>query len=158
MKVHLDDIIEALECTSDENSAYLNVKTGEVVFLGPEEVFAAEKDDDIEEYPDWQQEIVNEARKIIVEQSKDYIELPDNFEIDGYRMMQDFIDTVSDDTIAQTLAISIKGSGAFRRFKEHLYQFGIENDWFAYRSEQYRKLAIRWCEDNNIEYTEKTDN
>ena len=154
MKVKLSEILMGLEMVNSENSVYLSLKSGEAVLLSDDDVRAAEGEDDFSDYPEWQQENIAIAREIIVDESKDYIALPDDFDIDEYRMMQDFINTVSDDNIATTLAISIKGSGAFRRFKEHLYHYEIQDQWFAFRDNEYKQVAIQWCQENNVEYAE----
>lgn len=154
MKVKLSEILTGLEMVNSENSVYLSLKSGQAVLLSYEEISAAEDEDDIDDFPEWQHENIAIAREIRVDESKDYIALPDDFDIDEYRMMQDFVATVSDDNIATTLAISIKGSGAFRRFKEHLYQYEIQDQWFAFRDNEYKQMAIQWCQDNNVEYIE----
>ena len=138
MKVKLSEILMGIEFRNTENSAFLNLKTGEVVFLSDPDITGIENDYDIEYY----------------DESNDYISLPDSFDIDEYRMMRDFIRTVSDEDTAQTLSISINGSGAFRRFKDHLYHFGIQDDWFAYRDREYKQFAMEWCKENNIDYIE----
>lgn len=30
----------------------------------------------------------------------------------------------------------------------------LEDDWYQYQEREYRKLAIDWCEKNNINYKE----
>jgi len=155
MKVQLSDIIEALEFTNSENAAYVNLKSGEIVILSESDMSAAEDDLNIENYPEWQKENIRVAKELILDDNKDYIELPDDFEIDEYHMMQQFIESISDNQIAQTLSISIKGSGAFRRFKEHIYQLGIQEQWFRFKNNEYKQRAIQWCEENKIDYIEE---
>jgi len=154
MKVKLSEILTEMEFSNSERQSYLNLKNGRLITLSEAEIAAAEDGDNLEDYPEWERELIETARAIVCDESKDYIALPDEFDIDEYRMMQSFIDTVSDDRIAQTLAISIHGSGAFRRFKDHLYQFGIQDDWFKYRDNEYRQAAIEWCKENNVEFVE----
>lgn len=154
MKVKLSEILTEMELSNSENGAYLDLKNGRVITLSQSEISAAEGGGDLEDYPEWERELIEIARAIICEESKDYIPLPDEFDIDEYRMMERFIDMVPDDKVAQTLAISIRGSGAFRRFKDHLYQFDIQDDWFKYRDNEYRQLAIQWCQENNVEFIE----
>ena len=125
-----------LEFRNYENAAFLNIKSGEVVLVSDPDLTGMDDEHDIDYYDD----------------NKDYICLPDNFDSNEYRMMQDFIGTVSDDNIAGTLSISLQGRGAFRRFKDHLYHFGIQDEWFAYRNKEYKQIAIEWCQDNNVEY------
>lgn len=48
----------------------------------------------------------------------------------------------------------IKGSGAFRRFKDAVHHYGIADDWYKYRDNALRQTAIDWCRHNNIEFEE----
>jgi hypothetical protein len=61
LPVKLKDIIEGLECQSDEGSAHLNTTTGEVVYITEEELRAAEEDEPLEEFPEWQHEAIRIA-------------------------------------------------------------------------------------------------
>jgi hypothetical protein len=45
---------------------------------------------------------------------------------------------------------AIHAPGAFRHFKHMIQRHGIESDWFAYRTEALRQIAIDWYEDNHI--------
>ncbi len=45
---------------------------------------------------------------------------------------------------------AIHGAGAFRSFKDTLRRHRIESDWFAFRTEALRQIAIDWCEKNQI--------
>ena len=58
IRVKLDDIIEALEFQSDESSSFLDKTTGKVVLISDYEMRAAEDDDPIEDFPDWEQDLV----------------------------------------------------------------------------------------------------
>ena len=31
----------------------------------------------------------------------------------------------------------------------------LEDDWYDYKDQRYREIAIEWCEENNIEWREK---
>ena len=82
----------------------------------------------------------------------EYIGLPTKYDIDEYSMMEDFIETIEDERLYNQLYIAISGKGAFRRFKDTCINFDIINDWYKFREEKYKELAIEWCKDNNIEY------
>src|ERR1022692_3865226 len=40
------------------------------------------------------------------------------------------------------------------RSEDTLRRYRREKDWYAYREEALRQIAIEWCEENGIEYTE----
>src|SRR5437660_8872035 len=52
---------------------------------------------------------------------------------DGYRDMEDFITRVTDRRAADLLERAIAGRGAFRRFKDTLFEFPeVRERWFAF--------------------------
>jgi hypothetical protein len=60
MAVHvkLKDIIEGLEFLTDEGTSYLNTTTGEVVYVTTEELRAAEEEQPLEDFPEWQHDAI----------------------------------------------------------------------------------------------------
>lgn len=152
-RVKLADIIDGMQSQSDETNFFLNKKTGEVVLVTDYELRAAEDEEPIEDFPDWEQDQVRIAREIMAE-TGDYIELPTKFDINEYRIMEDFCESIEDAEMCDTFCDLIQGSGAFRRFKDALYHYGIEKDWYSYRDEAYKEIAIEWCRENGIEFDE----
>jgi len=150
IRVKLDDIIEGLEFQSDESSWFLNKKTGEVVLINDYEMRAAEEGDPIEDFPDWEQDQVRIAREITAETGQ-YIPLPSKYEIDEYSIMERFCMSLDNQKISDILCDLISGSGAFRRFKDAIYRYEIEDEWHSYRSDALKEIAIEWCRENNIE-------
>jgi hypothetical protein len=71
-----------------------------------------------------------------------------------YEMMEDFCLTIRNEKNQEIILSSIKGKGAFRRFKDNVIRLGVEEQWYSYRKERYKQVAIEWCQDNNIDYIE----
>ena len=153
IRVKLTDVIDGLESQSDESSSFLNRQTGEVVLISDEEMQAAEEDDPIEDFPEWQQGLVRIAREIVAE-TGDYIPLPTKFDINEYNIMERFCLSLDDPETSDVMYGLIKGSGAFRRFKDAIYEYGISDDWHNYRNNALREIAIEWCQENGIEFDE----
>lgn len=154
--VKLKDVIENLEMTDDNFRAYYSKKTGKILVASIEDLNIAEESeegDDFNEYPEWQRESINEAIDII-ENWEDYIALPDRFEINEYRIMEDFCLSIRNERIQDDIYHSIKGKGAFRRFKDKIYHYGLDKEWYSYRDNALREIAIAWCEENGIIYFE----
>lgn len=133
MKVKLSEVIDALEFTNDEIEYYYNSDNGKI-FMSNIGEFENLNEDELDE---------------LYERS---IMLPTRYDINEYEMMEDFAETIEDDTIQNQLYISLNGSGAFRRFKDTCINFDIINDWYKFRDERYKELAITWCKENNIEF------
>ena len=131
--VKLDDIIEALQETSQEIDFYYNPDNKEMFMSN------------IGDYEDLNEDELDElfAKSIM---------LPTRYEINEYSMMESFIETIDDKTIHNQLLIAINGQGAFRRFKDTCLNFDIIEKWYKFRDEKYKRIAIDWCNKNNIDY------
>lgn len=151
IRVKLNDIIEGLDFESDERNSFLDKRTGEVVSISEEEMQAAEDDEPIEDFPDWQQDFVRIAKEI-ADETGNYIALPTKFDIDEYSIMEKFCLSLDDSEMSDELYSAIKGGGAFRRFKDAIYEYGIADDWYKYRNDALKEIAIEWCQENGISY------
>jgi hypothetical protein len=151
IRVKLDDIIEGLEFQSDEMHSFLDKRTAKVLSISDEEIQAAEDDEPIEDFPEWQQNSIIIAKEIIAE-TGDYIDLPSKFDINEYSMMEKFCLSLNDSEMSDALYSLIKGGGAFRRFKDAVHKYDIADDWYKYRNEALKQIAVEWCEENNIEF------
>ena len=149
--VSIKDVVNEMDGLSDEHSAFLNRYTGELVTLSMDELSIAEEDDNIDGYPEWQQEMIIKAKEVI--SSDDYLPLPDKFDIHEYHIMEEFCRWVGNDKIRGILLDKIRGRGAFRRFKDAIHRNGVEENWYRFRQVELEKIAIEWLEVNNISYT-----
>lgn len=138
MKVKLQDVIDGIDMVSEDSTCYLDRETGEVLFIS--EIADNDYDDDILE--------------LLEEESDRFIEFPSQWDRNDYQTMVDFIESLPQGKEQNLLAISINGSGAFRRFKYTASELGLLDDWYRFLNNAHRELAIEWCEDNEIEYEE----
>lgn len=148
--VFLREVVDEMNIISDEHSAYLNKRTGELITLSLEELSAAEEEDDLTGYPEWQRQMIEKAHEVL--SSDDYLKLPSKFDIHEYRIMEEFCFSVENTQIRNQLLQQIKGGGAFRRFKNTIHTLGIEEDWYRFRDAEYERIAVEWLEAHGIEY------
>ncbi len=135
MIVKLKDIVDTFEEINDEWSGYLNLDTGEISMIGNRYmaiVEDSEEDNDFNGYQDWEQEFIATAVHVLENWDR-YEKLPDKFDIDEYRIMDDFSYSYQNEAVSQKLCSAIDGKGAFRRFKEIIRRFGIEDKWYGFR-------------------------
>jgi hypothetical protein len=150
--VRLKDIIEGMEFQSDEMTAYLHRPTGRVLTVSDEAFTAAEGDDD-----DWvEPEELSEAKNILAA-GDEYVALPDRFEIDEYGMMQRFAGSILYAQQQDELSAALRGSGAFRRFKDTIHRLRLADEWYAFRDRSYEEVARAWCEAHNITLDTRAD-
>lgn len=133
MKVKLSEVIDALDFTNDEIEYYYNPTNGEI-FMSNIGNYENLNEDELDE---------------LFEKS---IMLPTRYDINEYEMMEDFAETIEDTRLQNQLYISLNGSGAFRRFKDTCINFDIIDDWYKFRDEKHKEIAINWCKENNIKF------
>ena len=135
MKVKLEDIIEAMEFAGMETEYYYDKKKKKIRMVDGE--------DNLELFQDIKEGFV-----------EDYIPLPGQYDINEYRIMEEFIYELPEGKNQDVLAGAIQGRGAFRRFKDKLYDLNLEKQWYQYRDEAYEKIARQWCEKHKIDIVE----
>ena len=64
-RVKLSDIIDSIDHQTSNTSCYLDRKEGKIVFLSKEQLRAAKEDDTLEDYPEWQKELIKLTREIL---------------------------------------------------------------------------------------------
>src|SRR5215467_13948685 len=152
LRVKLSDLIEGMDFQSDEQSSFLNVTTGEVVSITDEELRAAENDEPLGDFPEWQHDAIRIARDIV--ETDHYLPLPDRCEMYEYSIMERFCHSVDDDDMRDDLCDTIRGRGAFRRFKDRMQLYEMAEEWYRYRDAALREIAVAWCEEHEIPYDE----
>jgi len=158
--VKIADIVERL--SSDDIAVYLNKRTGEFVTLSTDDVLGFEDEDDFAAAedpadPDWledQPEWFKQEHRIRHEMlnSRDYIPLPDKFDIHDWQIMEDFCRSVKDTRTREWLLGLIRGRGAFGRFNAAIRSLGIEQAWSQFHDRALEQIAVEWLEQNEIPF------
>jgi Uncharacterised protein family (UPF0158) len=123
--VSLKEVTDTIDACGSHMNAFFDRKTGEIVQL-PNSNWTS----DVEEF---------EADIERVENSEDFVELPNLADLREYRIMENFALSREDDRTRERLEDAISGKGAFRRFKDMVARLGIRDEWFAYR---FKELAL----------------
>ena len=143
--VSLKSVVNEMDVISDEVTAYINKKTGELCAVSEEEAnFIEEGKEDDEFIPDWQKEILPKVREVL--ESDDFVALPDQFEIHEYSIMERFCQSLSDERLQDELLSAIHGSGAFRRFKDTIHRKEIQDEGYRFRREAFKSIATDFLE------------
>ena len=166
------ELEQAFDNSSFEIDYYLDTETGQVLIVTDEarseletiyqqygnvpegEVFDLTAVLPQTELQDWQQHDVLVANQIEADFGSRYLAVPKRESSDAYRIMRDFIGTIEDDRLADRLWQAISGRGAFRYFKDVLYQHSDEQKrWFAYQDARLKEEMREWLEMEGIEPT-----
>lgn len=154
MQVYIEDIIEAMDWSGE---SFLNSETGAVLTFTDADEYAYSKceelpegatDEEIYDILGWEDpEFANFLRN-----EESYIRLPDQFDIHEYRMMKHFIMTVDDEEQRDALWEAIHRKKAYRRFKDTVHYFGIQNLWYDFKEQRLLEIAQRWCSEHDLAY------
>ena len=153
--VSLKDVVDAMDMQGDEFHAYLNQVTGELITVTTEALSAVEEGEEWDDEPQWQQDVLADAKQVFA--SDDFLPLPSKFDIHEYSIMEDFCYSLENPRLRDEMSSRIRGSGAFRRFKDGIHYHGIQEDWYRFRQQALEGIAIEWLEDNDIAYTRGND-
>ncbi len=148
--VSLKAVAEEMDVPGDDWFAYINRETGELTTLRREEMSIVEEGESYDYLPDWEQELAKTAEKVIG--SEAYLHLPTKFDIHEYAIMERFCMSLEDDELADILLNAIRGRGAFRRFKDTIYQHGIADEWYSYRQQALEEIAEAWLKSKSLPY------
>jgi hypothetical protein len=148
--VALHDVVNEMDVFSDEHTAYINRRTGELITLTHEELALAEDPEAAEDAPQWQQELLPKVREVL--ESEDFLPLPSKFELHEWAIMERFARSVTTPTESDELLDVLHGRGAFRRFKDALQRRELTESWYRYREAALEEIAAEFLEANGIVY------
>lgn len=133
--IQLSVIADAIEEATNGWQSYYNVVTGEVKGV-----------------PDWTNDYADrsdfEEDMEEIEESDDYLALPDQKERDDFSIMEDFANAKDSDALLSAL----RGRRPYRSFKDRAIQLDLIQDYYAYHAGECVKQAKTWCEENEIPY------
>ncbi len=120
--VKIADIVEAFEFQDASSTSYVNIRTGEVEVLSEEFVNSWETEAEDEDLPEWLKSEYERCRRVT--SSKDFVELPSQYEINEYQNMRSFADDLDNPKESEQLLESLKGKGSIQTVQGHCLRPG----------------------------------
>ncbi len=148
--VALHTVVTALERLTDEQGAFLNPSTGEVVILTNDELYAVEREDEsasLELTPDR----IARARAVI--ESEEFVFLPTCFDYNEQRIKEDFCASIADESVRRDLLEAMAAEESAQRFSRVIRSHGLEERWSQSRRKAIEALAAAWLEKHGIPFT-----
>ncbi|MEI6284894.1 MAG: UPF0158 family protein [Bacillota bacterium] len=151
----LEQIVDAIEMIFDEELVFLDKTTNEIVRVESDIHRIAEEYEEGDELQlaEWQRDSLKNALRVF-ENGDCFLRLPSKYDINEYNIMEEFCQEYPNERISDRLCSLIRGSGAFRRFKEAISGYDIEEQWYTHKQQSYVNIARNWCEDNKLEFEE----
>ncbi len=150
--ISLRDFVDEAQALSDDQRAYLNKTTGEFTTITNDDIAVVESGNGWSDYPEWKQSIFQNTAKVL--SSNDYLKLPNRLEVQEYEFMERFCLSIANEEISYALFKKIHDSDAFRKFKDAISRYEIEDDWLRFIEESYKEIAIVWLESHGLVYTD----
>lgn len=136
-KVNLKDIIFEIDCASETTIPFLDLKTGERLYID-DLTQSIEENDRIAERIDSKPER--------------YIKILTKNDINEYYIICDFIKHLPSEEARNRLFNAVEGKDAFRRFKNEIQALNIEQQWYDFRDKEFKNIAVNWCNEHNLKY------
>lgn len=155
LKVDLSELELAFSSDGELMSAYFDAETGETHLIEAGLLSRLEEEDPDEpleaSVSDWAERELSLARRILDGWGTRFHHVPHQDSHEGYRDMERFIGTVKDEHLRDLLEVAINGRGAFRRFKDVLFNYPDERQrWFDFQSQRERRRIVDWLESIGI--------
>lgn len=155
LPVYIFDVVDEIDQQNEMITGFINRKTGELAILTVDDYSALEHLDDggaLDKLPPWQQEIVPKLREI--SESEDFTALPSPYGIDDYRIIEEFVRSIKDDTLGGIMDELIQGRGAFRRFRDAVHRYRLGDQWWDFKKNALKIIAIEFLEEEGIPWTD----
>jgi hypothetical protein len=155
----LSELTSAIDLECEEYCSLFDRDTGRIVAVDSKILRAVEEceEDNLTDLPEWQKQEIEIARDIANAPEGRFIAPPNKFDFDEYQHMERFILSLSDEEAVAQLWNAIKGSRAFRHFKDVLYRLGIQDQWFRYRDGAMKEYVIEWAEAHDVPYEDDAE-
>ncbi len=172
LKITFSELEMAFDSGRDSIAYFLDTENGKVVMVTDDDRSALEliyqkyydkqtktvdweaafQNEDIR---DWQQDSLKEAHQVEAGYGRQYISIPEEDPHEGYHDMEKFIATVDDAGLAERLDRAISGRGAFRYFKDVLFDYPKERErWFQFKDKRFRQRILDWLASEGITLAE----
>ena len=165
LNIDLGDLVLAMEMgDSDDHTAWLDRHTGKIIVV-PHEFMSwggagcDDFDDDVDAADElagaapprvpakWEQEMVAQARIIEDDESGRYEDVPSIEGRDGFRIMQNFAQSIKSGRVRHRLLDALSRPKPFGRFKDALADWPeVRDKFYAYDAQHKRQLARDWLE------------
>jgi hypothetical protein len=97
----------------------------------------------LDNFPDWQRENIEKAINIIEDENETFLDFTLRNEYHEYEIVEEFIGTISDDEVREELSEAIQGKGAFRRFKDGIREYEVEQQWYGFQGKKVKRVSYR---------------
>lgn len=130
IKLNLEDLIDVIIQSWDEHVCYYNILTHEMTYF------------DINDH--------NSEKYLELLINKEiYLKLPIYDDFDEFKVLHNFIETITDKDIKEKLLAIIKDLD--HDFYDDMIKLSINDAWDNYNNGAFRQFIVKWCHKNNLD-------
>ena len=133
--IKMDELLDAMEINCDLLQWYYDTQKDKLIMV-------SEDCDDSIEYDLCQEEIDSD-------EEDRFILIPTEHDIYEHNIMVLYSNKQSDE-LRDILLGTLFKKGAFRRFKDTIFELDIRDDWYDYKREEYSKIAYAWADKHGM--------
>jgi hypothetical protein len=125
------DVGEAL--SMNDTRCFINVETMKVEINPGEDFFSEEEEDTAQEAMD---------------NPDNYIPIDSITPREGFKIMEGFVETVTDKHMQQRLSDTLEGQKPFANFNRLVHNSNVREHWFDFKNRAHIEMAKDWIEEN----------
>ncbi len=149
-KLTVAALVEQLARVGDEETVFLDRKTGRFIALGDEQLGALRGDDSLEteDHPDATD--LEEIRAKL--RSKVLLQLPTKAETREFQLKERFCETLPEGPGKDQMGKVLRAETGFRSFESAVGRLGLDREWRAFRDAEFARIATVWLERHRIPF------
>lgn len=132
MIIDIDEILRSFELHNPYLKFYLHKASGRVEVVT--EIPGVEQKTAVTDHPD------------------EYIKIPSQEDLNLPEMIKGFVPKMKDKTQRDAFQQSIDAGKTVTQLEQELSDMGLVQFWYTYEHLQFRKIAEKWCRDNQIDF------
>lgn len=147
--VLLADLMREIDAVSDQRTAYVNRRTGEVVGVRRDVLDFLDSGEYSERYfGDATEDCLELGRTVNAD--TDFVRLPRDFKVHEWSTMRKFCESIDDEIHRDELFVAVRGSDAIEVFQATVERLNLLYDWRQFQEMSIEGWAVRWLEERSI--------
>lgn len=152
--VDIEVLVDCFNNMIDGLYYYYDKRTNEIIEINIKHLELAYRymeGKSLELYSDWERNVILDTVEF-VRDIRNYVKLPDKYDVDEYRIMARFCYTRKRKRQVNKLMDALSSKGRLRAFNETVRSLKLEKEWIEFKRKVLLNVAIKWCKENGIEY------
>jgi len=154
MAIDFDKLYEAMSDFASGKVYILDMDTGEIIVISPAVQNIIEKERTGSTLTSSERAILKEVKEKFDHKRKDrYVPIPKIESRESYKIMQEFAETIKNESMRKKVEEALKAEKPFSKFNEIVLKHPQERKrWLEFRKEKIIEIAKKWLDKIGVEY------